>query len=615
MMIYSFTHTVDIISYLNIKEIIIHEDLAFSDAGRGRIKWLMELLFPHLLMKEPNAVTDHTLSFPDLSSVAEAHSATILPRLQVELAREVTASDWNDLSRASSGSVDWEVARDRLAIRQAGAAVAIFLLGDSEVVWSRLGLSADPRLRSFIVSRLRPGKRRGLDLDAPVLSGSEFQSLEFCATKLEQINPGGRQAPTEGHSKMDAVLFDSASSLRRALILVLGSFSLPEESQGTRARGVQVRRPEEWLKKQRNDRERLIAVQKRLVDKLLDGYRNDPDAGIHGALEWTLRRWKQQDKLKAIDAELSKIADRGERRWYVNGQRQTFAVIDGPVELRVGSPLHEPGRVAGQETQHRIVIPRRFAIATKEVTVEQFQRFLRSHPQFRLGAGVLKRFSPEPLGPWIAADWYGAAAYCNWLSEQEGIPKDQWCYVPNQSGEYAEGMTIPADVLQRTGYRLPTEAEWEYACRAGTHTARYYGNSIDLLGDYAWYRKDDRDRVQTAAILRRPVFDPSARSGADDRDHPRPGGSLLPNDLGLFDMLGNVSEWCQDRWAASPPGYTETYTDSGSASEMVNEKDYRLLRGGSFYDSSAAARSAYRTANIPSYGDIGNGFRPARTCP
>ena len=122
----------------------------------------------------------------------------------------------------------------------------------------------------------------------------------------------------------------------------------------------------------------------------------------------------------------------------------------------------------------------------------------------------------------IGVNWYAAAAYCNWLSEQEGLPKDQWCYLRNQAGLYAEGMTIPADVLERTGYRLPTEAEWEYACRAGTMTSRYYGLSIALLDVYARYQ-------------------------ANCHDHACPGGSLLPNDLGLFDMLGNVSEWCQDR--------------------------------------------------------------------
>ena len=124
---------------------------------------------------------------------------------------------------------------------------------------------------------------------------------------------------------MDDILFHRETSIRRALILALGTYGAEGLSCGER---------------------------EPLTGKLLDLYRNDPDAGIHGAAEWTLRQWKQQEKLKELDAELMKLKDRGERRWFVNRQGQTFAVIDGPVEFRMGSPATEPepGRRARART-------------------------------------------------------------------------------------------------------------------------------------------------------------------------------------------------------------------------------------------------------------------------
>jgi formylglycine-generating enzyme required for sulfatase activity len=256
----------------------------------------------------------------------------------------------------------------------------------------------------------------------------------------------------------------------------------------------------------------------------------------------------------------------------------------------MGSPPTEPKRVVTTETPRRLVIPRRFAIATKEVSIEQWQRFERTHPQYGLPPSIVKQNSPDPDGPMIGFTWFIAAEFCNWLSEQEGLPRDQWCYLPNQSGAYDERTTVPADVLERRGYRLPTEAEWEYACRSGTVTSYYFGQSIETLEQYAWYL-------------------------ANGKEHAWSCGSLLPNDLGLFDMLGNEFEWVQDSIRRQMPRKTRLHIDEINTSEYVIEENPRLLRGGMFYFRPASVRSAYRSWDAPAVRGSNDGFRPSRTYP
>ncbi len=193
-------------------------------------------------------------------------------------------------------------------------------------------------------------------------------------------------------------------------------------------------------------------------------------------------------------------------------------------------------------------------------------------------------YSPDPKGPMNNVHWYDAAAYCNWLSRKENLPV---CYEPNERGKYAAGMRIKADALKLPGYRLPTEAEWEYACRSGAATSRYYGSSIDLLERYA--------RFSSTRIL--------------------PCGSLLPNDLGLLDMLGNVWEWCQDRHLTYSTGgklYIDNYINTLT---YIEYNQYTLLRGGAFNFQPAGVRSAVRSWIAPSLRNANNGFRLARTYP
>ena len=194
--------------------------------------------------------------------------------------------------------------------------------------------------------------------------------------------------------------------------------------------------------------------------------------------------------------------------------------------------------------------------------------------------------------------WYQAAEYCNWLSEEEGLEK---CYEANAQGKYASGMKMKANYLQLTGYRLPTEAEWEYACRAEAVTSRYYGEAESLLGKYGWYTNNSLNRWML------PIRDL------------KPGEpNLKPNDFGLFHMLGNGIEWCQDRGEYYRVGTPEKpvldLENKGDVGGIL-DKDSRVLRGGSFGDLAFYVRSAHRDFNVPTNRVSSNGFRPSRTLP
>ena len=256
-------------------------------------------------------------------------------------------------------------------------------------------------------------------------------------------------------------------------------------------------------------------------------------------------------------------------------------LIHGPVEFAMGSPPFEPDRYPANELPHRRVIPRRFAIAAKEVTVLEYEQFKSENPA--LDHAHNDKYSPDPSGPMNGVSWFHAAAYCNWLSRKENLTE---CYEPNEQGQYAERMKIRPDSSSPSGYRLPTEAEWEYACRAGAITSRYFGQSTDLLGRYAWDVATSPDRVQ-------------------------PCGSLLPNDSGLFDMLGNTFEWCQDRPVRFRPDRIGRIVDTINTFEQINTD--RVLRGGAISCHQEDVRSANRSFFAPAYRSIDFGFRPART--
>ncbi len=322
-------------------------------------------------------------------------------------------------------------------------------------------------------------------------------------------------------------------SARRAVLLALGEFS--EDRLPAAARAALVRR-------------------------LLLTYRTDPDAGLHAAAEWLLQKWGAATALREAAQALRGKASAAP--WHIAAEGHTLVRLDPR-----GQP---PALSCGRRLE------RCFAIASKEVSVEQFLRF-------RPGHGYNRQFSPEPDCPVNVVTWYDAAAYCRWLSEREGVPEEQMCYPP--LSEIHEGMRLPPDYLKRTGYRLPSEAEWEFACRAGTRTSRYYGDSEELLGKYAWFAKNAGSRLW-------------------------PGGRLKPNDFGLFDLLGNGLEWCQEGAFHGDAAGADTEDLRPASGDLV-----RVLRGASVNYGADKVRADNRDSGLPRLTWNSITFRVVRTCP
>jgi serine/threonine protein kinase/formylglycine-generating enzyme required for sulfatase activity len=437
---------------------------------------------------------------PSLLLWLKAYREEALAILNVEIDKRPPRPELSELTKHAMGS------------RRAQAGVALLHLGQHERVWPLLQASADPRVRTFLHLRLG----------------------------LQAIEP---------RTLLDRLDKESDGPVRSALILSLGEFAADQFSHDLR---------------------------QSVARRLLERYRTDPDPGVHSAIDWLLRHdkegdvprridWKGRDALERIDRELaanrkSKI-QYSSMRWYVNSLGQTMAVIPAGQRFWMGAPKNEPG---GGEPLRQRRIKHAFAIATKKVTVEQFQAFLKANPALALDA-------PQPWGAQAPAtnfSWYLAAAYCRWLSEREGVHKDQMCYPPLADIAKCRKANLPLQLLAnyrlRTGYRLPTEEEWECACRANTTTSRYYGLAEDLLGRYAWYVNNSGGQAW-------------------------PVGQKLPNQWGLFDILGNTWEWCDDQWGPA-----------------------RVYRGGGWDDRAGYCRAANRGRFAPSGGDFALGFRLAR---
>jgi formylglycine-generating enzyme required for sulfatase activity len=253
----------------------------------------------------------------------------------------------------------------------------------------------------------------------------------------------------------------------------------------------------------------------------------------------------------------------------------TWVLIDvSGTPFTMGSPATELGR-DGDEVEHAVTLTRDYWIMTTEITQQQFDDVMSYNPSYYSEAGTGADCGLDC--PVERVNWHEFAAYANGLSVLEGLGECYSCTgtapatidcTPN--GSYSSPYDCP-------GYRLPTEAEWEYAARGGTTTATYAGELTatdcrdTTLGAIAWF-------CGNAFSITHPV------------------GTKTENAYGLYDMLGNVWEWCHDWYAAYPGGAETDPTGPPSGSS-------RVLRGGSWGNVAGYARAASRNYDTP--GDRG----------
>ena len=310
----------------------------------------------------------------------------------------------------------------------------------------------------------------------------------------------------------------------------------------------------------------------REVESLVLEIRNAISAKQYNTL---LARVQRYAELKSNDPEAKTLQEKIEKL--------TTLTTSNGIKLRripsgkfyMGSHDSDEYMRNNEKPQHRVQITHSMYMAVTQVTQDQFLEVMKYNPSTSVENG---------LNPVDCVNWYGAIEFCNKLSEKEGL--EPYYQLDDVRRRPNSQVIEEADVWIRNGngYRLPTEAEWEYCSRAGSITPWCFGDLVLDVGQYAWYY--DNSQLET-----------------------HPVGMKKTNAWGLLDMHGNVMEWCYD-W------YNEFYYQQNPPEDDPTgpaEGSVRALRGGAWQFGAEATRSAYRNSANPDIMSNVIGFRIVRT--
>ena len=494
-------------------------------------------------MNAADALADYAGN--DVPKLAELLTVAT-PEQYAVLFRKVSASG-NSAARESLQKLTQQVPHDdlrqaeriELGRRRAGAAIALLRQGERESIFDVMRVTTDPESLSQFVARCKP-------------CGVSVKELLDCVERCD----AKRQSLTAEPRKLeDRVLY--------GLLLALGDFPIESVDETIR---------QQWR------------------DRVGQWFANDPSSTVHGATGWLLRRWDCLDQVTRVEQTPVKYDPTGRRDWFnlvlppvpdskVDQTLVSFTFVVFPAgEYRIGSPLDEDNRQKGEgETLHTVSLSRPVAICDRELTWSQFDSYDNGE-----GRTYWAEWSGRQLGPrdpMHGCYWYHAIDYCRWLTTQFGLAEGAQCYDdPAGLANGDSGAPQYKIYLERSGFRLPTEAEWEVACRSGSRSAYSFGCDPRLLTDYAWCLSNSEERPHTTSLLR-------------------------PNAQGLFDIHGNLLEWTHD-W------YSDQVENSVDPIGPSSGK-YRVLRGGAWDRIASSCRASYRSTYFPATGMSYIGFRLA----